>query len=220
MTRGFVVAFVASFLALSNSFANLEERKEAKHKEALKLTQQAGNKMKEKAWAEAIDMYTKAIELSALNEKGEAQTRLNRAIAYMNTTQCEKAVPDLDLALATLVDEPSIYFTRALCRAQLKQSELAFSDIGKAIELKPAEASFRRVRCLMYYNERKIAEAMPDCDLALAANPDDLIVLQAVGSGQESLKNFAQARKAYQKILEKTPDDKTALDGLKRLEGK
>ena len=218
--RAMFLFVLALALGFGTAFAKIEDRAKSKHDDALKLAKQATAKMNEKAWDEAIALYTEALDMNALEKKGAAQARYNRGIAYSNTNQCDKAIADFDAAVEVLTEESGIYMSRAVCKIKTQQTEQGLADLNKAVELKPDEPQYRRLRCLANYNLRKIAEALPDCDLALAAKPDDVVVLEAVGTGAETLGDFARARAAYTKLAEVQPGNKVAQDGLKRIQGK
>ncbi|MEQ1868319.1 MAG: tetratricopeptide repeat protein [Micropepsaceae bacterium] len=204
------------------SFAveGVSERQARKRIEAQKYPSQAQEAMQAKDYDRAIELYTKAIDSKAFNDQGEALGKLyfGRGIAHRAKNDCATAISDFDKAAETL-DDGDLFFSRAACYLELKQDDKALADFDKAIKADPEAPLYRSARCIMLFNRKDFAGALPDCEKALAASPDDKNLLTAASQAAEQVGNKPRAAELYRKLLAVDPGNPTATEGLKRTAG-
>ena len=101
--------------------------------EAENLKIKGNEAYKNKHYTEAIDLYTKAIELN----KSEPSYLTNRATAYLKLNDVESAVIDCKLALEIKPDFSKAYNRMSKChviKGDLKEASIL---LQRAIELEP-----------------------------------------------------------------------------------
>ncbi|MEQ1865509.1 MAG: tetratricopeptide repeat protein, partial [Micropepsaceae bacterium] len=78
---------------------------------------------------------------------------------------------------------------------------------------------YRSARCIMLFNRKDFAGALPDCEKALAASPDNKNLLTATSQAAEQVGNKPRAAELYRRLLALDPGNPTATEGLKRTTG-
>lgn len=198
----------------------IAERQARKKQEAQKLPSQAQDALNDNKPDLAIELFTKAIDSRAFNDQPDAMGNLyfGRGNAYRRKGDCTNAVTDYTKALE-FVKKGDVYFSRAACYLEMKQDDLALADIDAAIKVDPDASSYRSARCIMLFNRKDFAGALPDCEKALAATPDDKNLLTATSQAAEQTGNTARAAELYRKLLAVDPGNPLATEGLKRTAG-
>jgi tetratricopeptide (TPR) repeat protein len=204
------------------SFAveGVSERATRKKQEAQKLPFQAQEAMNANNPDLAIELYTKAIDSKAFKDQPDTMGNLHfgRGNAYRLKGDCANAITDYTKALE-FVQKGDIYFSRAACYLDLKQEDPALTDLDSAVKIDPDAASYRSARCILLFNRKDFAGALPDCEKALAAAPTDKNLLTATSQAAEQTGNRARAAELYRQLLAADPGNPVATEGLKRTAG-
>jgi tetratricopeptide (TPR) repeat protein len=167
---------------------------------------------------EAIEHYTKAIEANACG--GDCgRYYFKRGLAYQGKEDCAKAVADYEKAGETLTDNGELYFNEWVCQTKLNQLDPALASLNKAIKVNPDSTIYRDARCIILFNKKDFAGALPDCEMTLGSAPDDKQMLYATAMSAEQTGDKAKAAKYYKHLLDLDHGNTQASDGLKRVGG-
>ena len=175
--------------------------------------------MAAKQYDQAIDIYTKAIDSQSFDGLDLGKLYFARGIALQAKGDCNHAMVDYDQALSRLPENGDLRYNRSVCYNNLNQPDKAVVDLNEAIRINPDSVTYRVARCTILFNKRDFAAALPDCEMALRSTPDDKNMLAAVAQSAEQLADKAKAAAAYRHLHELEPNNKTAIDGLKRVGG-
>jgi tetratricopeptide (TPR) repeat protein len=202
------------------SIEDPSSRRDRLQREAQNLPSQALEALNKQDADTAIKLYTKAIDSGAFKSQPEMMGQLyfGRGQAYRLKQDCVAAIADFDKA-AELVKKGDIYYLRAGCYLELNQEDKALADFDLAIQTDPQAAAYRKGRCIMLFNKKDYARAIPDCDAALTAAPDDKVLLLAASQAAEQTGNRARAAELYRKLMTIDPGNPVATEGLKRVGG-
>ena len=196
------------------------ERRARKKIELQNLPYQAQELVQKKEYDRAIELFTRVIDSRAFTD--EPQTLGNvyfgRGGAFHAKGDCVHAVEDYTKA-AELLTKGDIYYSRAGCYLILQQDDLALADLDKAIKLDPDASLYRSARCKLLFNKKDFAGALPDCEKAAAATPNDKDLLLAIAQASEQTGNKPRAAQAYRQLLAIDPGNTAATEGLSRVEG-
>lgn len=211
-----VVAIALPALAVEG----VAERQARKRIEAQKYPNQALEAFSAGKFDDAIELYTKAIDSRAFNDQPDTMGNIyfGRGNAYRGKGDCVSAIADYTKALE-YTKKGDIYFSRAACYLDQKQDDLALADIDSAIKTDPQAAAYRSARCIMLFNRKDFAGALPDCEKALVAAPNDKNLLTAASQAAEQLGDRARAADYYRRLLAADPGNPVATEGLKRTAG-
>ena len=215
-----LLAVLASLTLPAFAIEDLATRQAHKKLEAQKYPQQASEALKNNNPDLAIELFTKAIDSKAFKDQPQTlgEIYFGRGNAYRIKKDCVSAVADYTKAAETL-NRGDLYFARAACYIELKQDDKALADLDAAIKIDPEAALYRGARCVLLFNRKDFAGALPDCEKALAAKPDDKNMLIAVSQAAEQVGNKQRAAEAYRKLLAVDPGNPVAIEGLKRVGG-
>ena len=111
-----------------------------KHAEAESLKTQGNQKLAEKKFAEAVDLYTKAIDLNSLS----AIYFSNRAAAYSSLAQYENAIDDCEMALSVDPKYAKAYSRMGLAYLSLGKSDKAVQAYKKGLAIDPANETMKQ----------------------------------------------------------------------------
>ncbi len=210
---------VATIAMPAPAFAveGVSERQQRKKLEAQKYPNQAQEALNNNDPDLAIELFTKAIDSRAFNDQPDTMGNLffGRGNAYRKKGDCAAAVADYTKALE-FTKKGDIYFSRAACYLDLKQDDPALADIDAAIKTDPDAVSYRSARCIMLFNRKDFAGALPDCEKALAATPNDKNLLTATSQAAEQTGNTQRAAELYRRLLAADPGNPVATEGLQR----
>jgi len=195
-------------------------RRARQQREAQSLPNEAMEALNKQDADTAIKLYTKAIDSGAFRGQPEMMGQLyyGRGLAYRLKKDCANAIPDFDKA-AELINKGDVYFSRAACYLDLNQEDKALADFDLAIKTDPEAPAYRKARCIIMFNKKDFASALPDCEKALAAAPDDKNLLLAASQAAEQTGNRPKAAELYRKLLAVDPGNPVATEGLKRVGG-
>ncbi len=215
-----LLVVIVSLAAPAFAVEGVSERQARKKMEAQKYPQQAQEALQNKNPDLAIELFTKAIDSKAFNDQPQTIGELyfGRGTAHQIKKDCVAAIADFDKAAQTLNDG-DLYYSRAACRLELKQDDQALADLDMAVKVDPDAPLYRSARCIHLFNRKDFAGAMPDCEKALAAAPEDKNLLTAISQASEQTGNKPRAAEAYRKLLALDPGNPIATEGLKRVGG-
>lgn len=218
-----VLAAIVVLCALTTQAFAIEtasDRRERQKREAQQYPQMAQDALNKKDADLAIELYTKAIDSGAFKSQPEmlGQLYFGRGIAYQMKKDCVTAIADFDKAAET-ISKGDLFFSRAACHLELKQEDKALADFDLAVKADPEAPSYRSARCFLLFNRKDFAGALPDCEKALLATPNDKNLLLATSQASEQSGNRARAAELYRKLLVVDPGNPTATEGLKRVGG-
>jgi tetratricopeptide (TPR) repeat protein len=223
MKKSFVAALLAAALVgtMAQPFvasADLSERRERQMREARDLPSKALEALNAQDADRAIALYTRAIDSGAFRNEPETlgQLYLERANAHLMKNDCNAAIADFTKA-AEYIRKGEIFFRRASCYMDMNQEDRALADFGLAIEADPEAPAYRKSRCILLFNRMNYAAALPDCEKALAAAPNDKNLMLATSQAAEQTGNRARAAELYRRLLAAEPGNAVAAEGLKRV---
>jgi tetratricopeptide (TPR) repeat protein len=217
-----MAAMAAAIVLPTTSYAveGVSERQQRKKLEAQKYPNQAQEALNDNNPDLAIELFTKAINSRAFDDQPDTIGNIyfGRGNAHRRKGDCTAAVADYTKALE-FIKKGDIYFSRAACYLELKQDDLALPDLDSAIKADPDAASYRSARCIMLFNRKDFAGALPDCEKALAATPNDKNLLTATSQSAEQTGNPTRAAELYRRLLAADPGNPIATEGLQRTGG-
>jgi tetratricopeptide (TPR) repeat protein/tRNA A-37 threonylcarbamoyl transferase component Bud32 len=135
------------------------------------------------------------------------QADINLARAYQNLGRLDQALEALDRAIARFPKQAVLYRARARVYRLRSQGREALDDLGRAIALSPADDPARAgdhlERALIAQQAGRSAEALGECDRALAIQPDRPDVHRVRGAVLVKLKRFDDAIRSFDICLAK-----------------
>ncbi len=157
-----------------------------------------------RGWPErAAEDFRAAIAL----EPDRFQAHINLAQAYQNLGRLDQALEALDRAIARFPKQGVLYRARARVHRLRSRGREALDDLGRAIELSPADDPVRAgdhlERALILQESGRHAEALAECDRALAIRPDHPEVHRVRGAVLVRLKRFDEAIRSFDACLAK-----------------
>jgi tetratricopeptide (TPR) repeat protein len=220
LTALLAVVLVTSTVMPAFAVEDASGRRARQQREAQSLPNEAQKALQQGDVDTAIKLYTKAIDSGAFRGQPEVLGQLyyERGLAYRQKNDCTNAIPDFDKA-AELINKGELFFSRAACYLEMKQEDKALADFDLAIKADPEAPAYRKARCIIMFNKKNFASALPDCEKALAAAPDDKNLLLAASQAAEQTGNRARAAELYRKLLAVDPGNPVATEGLKRVGG-
>lgn len=212
-----LVIMTAALTMPALAVEGVSERQARKRAEAQKYPQMATEAMEKGNVDEAIEYFTKAIDSRAFKDQPSTMGELyfGRGNAWRKKGDCPKAIEDYTKAVETL-PEGDIYFSRAACYLELKQDDLALADLDSAIKLDPDAPLYRGARCILLFNKKDFTGCLPDCEKALAAQPNDKNLLTATSLANEQVGNKPRAAELFRRLLTVDPGSTIASEGLAR----
>lgn len=216
MLRKLTVIAVAAMLVFPAA-ARLRDKNLNESKEAVKALEKGVEALKEGDFQQAVDSFTRAINIGEMNAQNQKAAHLNRGIAYAQLKQCPSAVPDFDKALEIGGDDALAYIQRAQCQSELGQVPLAVADAKKAAALAPDDADYAKLYCAISFNGKIYAEAGPACEnVVVRFAPQDAKLTQASAQAYDVSGNKAKAKEMWTRLLALDPTSEAAKQGIKR----
>ncbi|MGB4846665.1 MAG: tetratricopeptide repeat protein, partial [Saprospiraceae bacterium] len=124
--------------------------------------------MNENKFKEAMDDYTKAIEL----KPGYNVALVNRGNILRGSSQYDAALHDYNSAIEATPNFSIAYFNRGILYMNQQKNEEALNDFTKAIEYKPGYYKAYSNRGVIYTNLKRYADAIEDYSKAIEIKPD------------------------------------------------
>jgi tetratricopeptide (TPR) repeat protein len=193
---------------------------------------------------EALEYYSKAIELDPENERAyhnrgdvhyelkmfeEAITDYDKAIeldprsavsyknrgnAYFKLYQFDKAIADYDKAIEIDADYALAYNNRGMAYYELYQFDKAIADYDKAIEIDADYALTYKHRGFTYFRLHQFEKAIADLDKAMELDSDLADAYNDRGVVYYELNQFEKAIADYDKAIELDPGYALAYNNL------
>jgi len=125
---------------------------------------------------EAINLYTKAIELDPIN----TCIYNNRASRYKQTSP-ELSIQDYTAAIELDPTDPHLYYNRAImCKKYMQDAEQACSDFTKTLELNPGNVNALYFRALLYHMHlNEVDKALADYTAVIQLATDRRMLVKA-----------------------------------------
>lgn len=220
LTALLAVVLVSSTVMTALAIEDAASRRARQQREAQGLPNEAMEALNRQDAETAIKLYTKAIDSGAFRGQPETLGQLyyGRGLAYRLKKDCTNAIPDFDKA-AELINKGDVFFSRAACYLEMNQEDKALADFDLAIKADGEAPAYRKARCILLFNKKDFAGALPDCEKALSAAPDDKNLILATSQAAEQTGNRARAAELYRKLLVVDPGNPVATEGLKRVGG-
>lgn len=121
----------------------------------------------------AIEMYSKAIELS----EGFFKAYFNRGFAMDKIGEYEKAIADYSKALEIEPKNAFVYYNRGVSLDKLERYDEAIYNFSMAITLDPSKADFYHNRGFAFRKKLEYEKAIQDYNQAISLNPSHFKVL-------------------------------------------
>jgi len=163
------------------------------------LATAAGNLGEFKASADAWDAYMK---LDPADDTG----RRERGFANAHLGRVDAGLVDLRWYAARHPGDADGWYELGIAESA-KDPTTGMSSLDKAIALKPDFAAARSVRGALYYREGKPEAALPDLELAAAAQPDSAMIQYRLGQVYLALDRLNDAVRYFRRATEIAPDD-------------
>ncbi|MBF0554435.1 MAG: tetratricopeptide repeat protein [Nitrospirae bacterium] len=144
-------------------------------------------------WEEALDAFTKAIEL----KPDYAKAYHARGLAYLSLDNYQQAVQDFNKAIELKPDYAEAYYFRGLYYNILDNYQQAISEFTQTLKLKPDYAEAYCNRGNAYNNLGNYQQAINDFTKAIELTPDNADAYVARGIAYDDLGNYQQAIKDY-----------------------
>jgi len=113
--------------------------------EANKCKELGNQAFKQQDWDEALEQYTKAIDLATNDSKEKAVFYKNRAAVYLKQDDYQRAALDCDLALEITPNDPKALFRRCQAYEFLGKIDLAYADAKLVHNLNPKDKSIEPI---------------------------------------------------------------------------
>lgn len=211
-----LLAVIAPLTVPAHAVEGVSERQARKRLEAQKYPNQASEALQQGNPDRAIELFTKAIDSKAFKDQQLGEIYFGRGTAYRMKKDCTSALADFDKAVEAGLTDGDLFFSRAACYIEMGQDDKALADLDMAVKQDPNAIMYRSARCILLFNRKDFAGALPDCEKALAATPDDKNLLTAASQANEQTGNKARAAELYRHLLQVDPGNPLATEGLKR----
>ena len=132
-------------------------------------------------WEEAIEDFTKAIELEPDRDQGYN----NRGAVYYEQGNWEEAIEDFTRAIKLNPNNDQAYYNRGTTYCKQDNPDKAIEDYTKAIELNPDNDQTYNNRGAVYYEQGNWEEAIADHTKAIELNPDNALAYKNRGEAHQ-----------------------------------
>ena len=157
---------------------------------------------KQKEYEQAIEYYTKAIELNP----DLPETYNNRAAAYFHTDKFDNAINDANAAITLKPDFPEAYNVRGVVYNAKREFDNAIRDYTTAIRIAHNFAEAYAGRSFSYASTGQIDQAIKDANTAIALKPDLPEAYNARGAAYATKREFDNAIIDYTTAIEIAPN--------------
>jgi tetratricopeptide (TPR) repeat protein len=163
-------------------------------------------------FTDAIEQYTKAIELDPDYDKAYIQ----RAMTYTKLEDYEKAAADFDRAIVFNEKDAELYYYSALAYHLQGKNTTALDKLNTAVDMKNNFLEAYQIRSVVLIDLGRYREALEDCQKCLKIKEDETGYYN-LGQVYEKLEMYEEAEQAYRLSLEenrKLPESHYALASL------
>jgi len=153
-----------------------------------------------------VEACARALKAPSLSANVQVGLLSQRALAYDELGDYQRAVQDYDAAIVLTPNDPSLYLNRGVARIRGGAPAAAIPDYDQAIRLKPDWhlPYFDRAVALSDLGQR--AAALADYQRALERKPDDPWIYVGLGEVHASGGDDVAAIAAYDQALKLRPD--------------
>jgi tetratricopeptide (TPR) repeat protein len=162
----------------------------------------AMNALKDKKWAEAASLFTKAIHAQPRN----VSAYLGRSKAYLHMGQVDKALKDANAAIQ-ITDSAQARGQRAVILKVQQKTEDALKDLNQAIQMDGKFAWAYAQRADLYYRLNDQEKALKDVQKALSLKPDSAPALRLKAWILSKSGKCKEAAITFQTIESRNPKD-------------
>jgi tetratricopeptide (TPR) repeat protein len=159
---------------------------------------------------EAIPLYTKAIELDA----SDAEAFSNRARAWLETDEFDKAVDDCTEAIRLKPGDIEAYVTRAEARSEKGEYDTAIADCNQAAALRPNDSSAYYFRGVAWDRKGNHDRAIKDFTEAIRLDPKDAEYYHGRANAWKHRAAYAKAIEDFVRALTLRPELTAARNSL------
>lgn len=152
---------------------------------------------KKMSFENAIEQFSRAIELDPDYEKAYIQ----RAIAYTNLNEYDKASADFDRAIVFNAKDPSLYYLAGTAYHMLDKNSIALERLNKALDEKNNFLEAFQVRSVVLMDLGRYQEALSDCQRCLKIKEDEQGYYN-LARVYEKLEMYTEAEAAYRSSIE------------------
>jgi|SRR5688572_1157803 len=157
---------------------------------------------KDRKYAEAIDYYTKAIQLNAIDH----ESYNNRANIYMDMNKFDSALPDYKQALVIMPNYYVAFDNLGALYARRNMFDSALYYFNRALEQKPDYKVTYSNRALTYMALRKYDEAIKDWQTALEYEPGAPDIINTIGLCYRMKGQYQVALKYISQAIQISPE--------------
>jgi tetratricopeptide (TPR) repeat protein len=152
---------------------------------------------KKLSFEEAIDQFSKAIELDPDYEKAFVQ----RGIAYTKIRDYEKAAEDFDRAIVFNEKDEELYYFAGTAYHLQGKNEVALGKLNRAVDMKNNFLEAYQVRSVVLIELERYQEALEDCQKCLKIKEDEQGYFN-LGQVYEKLNMYQEAEIAYRNSID------------------
>jgi tetratricopeptide (TPR) repeat protein len=193
------------------------QKKKSADAEAMATAAQAMELVKQGAYPQAIEAFTKAIEGSPK----DSRLYVDRGGVYLSGLQkFTEAAADFTKAVELAPKDYNGYSLRGAALIELNQVDAALVDLNKALELKPDEPRTLERRGYAFYKQKNYEAALADYNKALELNPTATLALSRRADAYVAMEQLAPAQADLQAYLKIRPEDFNAEERLRYVNAK
>jgi tetratricopeptide (TPR) repeat protein len=120
----------------------------------------------------AISICTRVLRRDDLSPTTRADLLVHRGVAHRNIGDYDKSLADLGAARDLMPDDPLASRMLAWTYREMRRPAEAEQEYGRALKLEAHPQAFLS-RCFVRYDMKKFADALPDCETAHGADPNE-----------------------------------------------
>lgn len=134
--------------------------------------------------------------------------RRERGFARIHLRQFETGIADLEWYIARHPDDPAGYYELGLAQSTNDPTK-GLGSLDRALQLKPDFLEARAARGALHYLQGNAEAAVPDLEAAVAAAPENGLILDRLGEAYRSLDRLNDAVRVLRKAAALAPDEAT-----------
>ena len=151
---------------------------------------------------DAAAAWERCVNLAPADDTG----RRERGFAWAHIGQLDGGIADLRWYVARHPNEAEVYYELGIAESA-KDPTTGLTSLNKAIALKPDFAAARSVRGALLYREGKPEAALPDLELAAAAESGIAMIQYRLGQVYLALDRLNDAIRFFRRAVEIAPND-------------